>query len=66
MHDTEDPFVSPKFAAQFLALSPATIYRHVQQGDLPATRFGSKTIRIRLSDIESFGTPVTVSLSEAS
>jgi excisionase family DNA binding protein len=38
-------------AAQMLAVSPKTIRRRIQSGDLPASRVGS-AVRIRGSDVE--------------
>lgn len=45
--------VSPKHAAEMLDVCPRTIRRYIKAGRLPATRITSKTIRIRVADIEA-------------
>lgn len=41
-----------KEAAEMLSVHPNTIRKWVQSGKLPAQRFGQRTIRINLSDIQ--------------
>lgn len=49
--DTE--WLSTTEAAQRLGLTPRTIYRLIDAGDLPAYRFG-RVIRVRADDLEDF------------
>lgn len=41
-----------KQAAEMLSVHPNTIRKWVQTGKLPAQRFGPRTIRINLNDIQ--------------
>ena len=43
---------SISFAAERLCLKPATIYTLIDRGVLPAVRIGSRSLRIRASDLE--------------
>ena len=45
--------VSPKGAAEMLAVSTRTIRRYVKAGKLPASYVSARTIRIRVADIET-------------
>lgn len=59
MHVTAPLFVSPRIAAEMLGYeSIEPVYQAIREGRLPAKRFGSRTLRIKVADIESFGTPV--------
>lgn len=45
-------------AAELKSVQPITIRRWIQQGKLPAYRYGPKTIRIKLSDLDAMGVEV--------
>jgi excisionase family DNA binding protein len=49
-------FVSPYEAGQHVGCSARSIYRWIAEGRLPAKRFGPRTVRIRLTDLEALGT----------
>jgi excisionase family DNA binding protein len=49
----ESPFYTTKELADFLKLSPRTIQRWIDEGQLPAYRFGRK-YRVRGEDINEF------------
>lgn len=50
--------VSIAEAAELKSVQPITIRRWIQQGKLRAFRYGPKTIRIRLADLEAMATEV--------
>lgn len=45
-------------AAELKSVQPLTIRRWIQQGKLRAFRYGPRTIRIRLADLEAMATEV--------
>ena len=46
-------WLSTADAAQSLGITPRTLYRFINQGDLPAYRFG-RVIRVKRVDVEAF------------
>jgi excisionase family DNA binding protein len=52
-------WLSVNEVATDLGMKPATIRQMIIRGDLKATRFGPKLIRIKRSDVDKAGTPVT-------
>lgn len=46
-------WMSTADAAKALGITPRTLYRFIDQGDLPAFRFG-RVIRLKASDVEAF------------
>jgi excisionase family DNA binding protein len=42
-------------AAEYLGLSVKTLRRRISAGTLPAYRFGPRSIRVRLADLEASG-----------
>lgn len=46
-------WLSTADAAKSLGITPRTLYRFINQGDLPAYRFG-RVIRVKRVDIEAF------------
>lgn len=46
-------WLSTADAAQALGITPRTLYRFINQGDLPAYRFG-RVIRVKRVDVEAF------------
>jgi excisionase family DNA binding protein len=44
--------VSPQHAAEMLDVSRYTVRRWIKTGKLPAVKFSSSTIRIRVADVE--------------
>lgn len=50
--------ISISEAAELKSVSPLTIRRWIQQGKLRAYRYGPKTIRIRVADLEAMGEEV--------
>lgn len=41
-------------AADWLTISKATIWRMVRRGEIPVVRISGRTIRIKLTDLESY------------
>lgn len=48
-------YVSPHEAGQHLHVTSRTIRRWIAEGRLPARRFGPRTIRIRVEDLDALG-----------
>lgn len=48
-----DDWLSTAEAAKALGITPRTLYRFIDQGDLPAYRFG-RVIRLKQSEVEAF------------
>jgi excisionase family DNA binding protein len=46
-------WLSTADAARMLGITPRTLYRFINQGDLPAYRFG-RVIRVKRDDVETF------------
>lgn len=46
-------WLSTADAAQSLGITPRTLYRFINQGELPAYRFG-RVIRVKRVDVEAF------------
>ena len=57
---TGDPMRTVGYVADLLGVSKMTIYRLVENGDLPAIIIGKRTIRIRQSDIDKYLTTALV------
>ena len=53
MGDTTDSWMSSKDAAQRIGITPRTLYRFIDEGQIPAYRIG-RVIRLQRSDVESF------------
>lgn len=51
------PLVSPGQCANYAGFDVKTIYRRVEDGTLPAVRFGPRCIRIRREDLLKLVTP---------
>lgn len=51
--------VRPAEAARYTGYSPATIYRLVADGTLPAERFARRDIWIKVTDLDNLRQPVT-------
>lgn len=49
----ETEWLSTQDAAQRLGITPRTLYRFIDQGDLPAYRFG-RVIRLRAHEVKRF------------
>lgn len=41
-------------AAEMLGISPVTLYRWLQEGRIPAIQYGTKTIRLRRSQVLAY------------
>lgn len=52
-------WVSPSQASGITNMSTKTIYRRIQEGTLPAVRFGPRCIRIKLDDVLKLLSPIT-------
>jgi excisionase family DNA binding protein len=50
-------YVSVPEAARLLAVSPSTVWRWIERGDLPAARIGRRRIKIRRTDIQQVVSP---------
>jgi excisionase family DNA binding protein len=46
-------YLTPAEAAVLLRTVPSTIYRHIEDGTLPAIRLGPRFIRIKRSDLDA-------------
>ena len=53
MADQEIQWLGTAEAARHLGLTPRTLYRLIDEGQIPAYKFG-RVIRLKLQDIESF------------
>ena len=53
MASADGDWLSTKEAASALGLTPRTLYRLIDEGQLPAYRFG-RVIRLKQSEIDSF------------
>ncbi len=53
MSSSEDDWLSTQEAARLLGITPRTLYRFIDQGDIPAYRMG-RVIRLRRREVESF------------
>ena len=53
MGDATDSWMSSKDAAQRIGITPRTLYRFIDEGQIPAYRIG-RVIRLQRSDVESF------------
>lgn len=51
------PFVNPTQAAAHAGVAVKTIYRYIENGTLPAVRFGPRCIRIQREDLLALLTP---------
>jgi excisionase family DNA binding protein len=51
------PMLSPRQAAEYGGVDVKTIYRRIENSDLPAVRFGPRCIRIRREDLLALLTP---------
>lgn len=50
----EDQILTVAEAAALLKLHPETIRRAIRTGELPATKFGYRTVRINRSDLDKW------------
>lgn len=53
MTQADGDWLSTKDAAAALGLTPRTLYRLIDEGQLPAYRFG-RVIRLKQSEVDSF------------
>ena len=53
MADKTDSWMSSKDAAQRIGITSRTLYRFIDEGQIPAYRIG-RVIRLQRSDVESF------------
>ncbi|MGH8902810.1 MAG: helix-turn-helix domain-containing protein [Egibacteraceae bacterium] len=53
MADQEIQWLGTAEAARHLGLTPRTLYRLIDEGQIPAYKFG-RVIRLKLDDVESF------------
>lgn len=49
----EITWLSTAEAARHLGITPRTLYRFIDQGEIPAFRFG-RVIRLKLQDVDEF------------
>lgn len=54
-------FISPYEAAGYIGVTRRTVDRWISTGRLRAYRVGSRTVRIRVTDLEAFLQPIEVS-----
>lgn len=50
-----NPYLSLTDAAEIVGQSVNTLRRRISSGSLPAYRFGPRSIRVRLADVEALG-----------
>lgn len=60
------PMLTPQEAAATGKVAVKTIYRYIENGTLPAVRFGPRCIRIRREDLLKLLTPGAHNASQAS
>ncbi len=53
MNNPEITWKSTAESARILGITPRTLYRFIDQGDIPAYRFG-RVIRLKESDLDAF------------
>ncbi|HXH56115.1 helix-turn-helix domain-containing protein [Iamia sp.] len=53
MTDKGDEWLSTAEAGKAIGITPRTLYRFIDQGDLPAYRFG-RVIRLKRSEVDTF------------
>ena len=58
-NEGSDDLLTVEESAKLLRVSPTTIWRLVQSGQLPAIRVGRKALRIRKSDLQAMVRPAT-------
>lgn len=51
----DNPYLSLPDAAELVGQSVKTLRRRIADGRLPAYRFGPRSIRVRLADLEACG-----------
>lgn len=49
---TQDDLLTVQQAAEMLQMSTSTIWRWINQGDLPSYRVGQRRVRVRRGDVE--------------
>ena len=53
MSSAEIRWLSTAEAAKYLGITPRTLYRFIDQGEIPAFRFG-RVIRLKQDDVDQF------------
>lgn len=53
MTDKDDEWLSTAEAGKAIGITPRTLYRFIDQGDLPAYRFG-RVIRLKRGELDTF------------
>lgn len=53
MEGNETPWMGTAEAARHLGITPRTLYRLIDEGQLPAYKFG-RVIRLKTADVEQF------------
>ena len=53
-HDNENEMLSPIQASYRLGVTPNLVRKWIKAGKIQAYRFGFKTLRIRVKDLEDF------------
>lgn len=53
-----EPLLTYRETAEFLNCSIETVRRRVKAGDIPAYRYGPRTLRIKKADILALGRPL--------
>lgn len=51
-------YLSPQEAAAYVGTSSRTIRRWIASGRLPAKRFGPRTLRVHINDLDALGREV--------
>ena len=54
-----DPYITPREAAQRLGVSERTVFRMIAAGTLPAYRIGPRLLRVRATDLASLLSPTS-------
>lgn len=53
MSDAQMAWLGTKAAAEYLGITPRTLYRLIDDGQLPAYKFG-RVIRVKQADVDAF------------
>ena len=50
----KDELVTAEEAAEWLAISKATLWRMIRRGEIPVVRIAQRSIRLKVTDLENY------------